>query len=92
MLSYLDYLMFLMKYDSKLNIKGLVMLDHLMREDFTTNMDWNWVQHRSKSHLTIQRVVTEKQFQANYNIKQKQNPQQGGFREQYNFTGNCFMW
>ena len=89
MLGFLDYLMFLMEYSTKLNVKGMVMLDDLMREDFATNPEWNWSQHRSESHFTIQRVVSEKQFQTNYNTESKQNQQQpGGFKQQNGYSGN----
>ena len=91
MLGYLDYLMFLMEYFTKLNVKGLVMLDHLMREDFATNSDWNWSQHQSESHFTIQRVISEKQFQTTYNPEAKQSQQQPGeFKQQNGYGGSNF--
>ena len=90
-LGFLDYLMFLMEYSTRLNVRGMVLLDHLMREDFATNPEWNWSQHRSESHFTIQRVMSEKQFQSNYNTEAKQNQQQpGGFKQQNGYSGNNF--
>ena len=60
--SFFDYLMFLMEQGNRLNLKGLIYLDHYMREEFATHPEWNWGQHRPESNFSIQRVALSQEF------------------------------
>ena len=42
MVSFFDYLMYLMEQAEVLDVSDLVMLDHRMRQDFACHPDWNW--------------------------------------------------
>ena len=59
MVSFFDYLMYLMEQADVLDVPDLVMLDHRMRQDFAYHPDWNWGQHRPESLCTIDRVTNK---------------------------------
>ena len=99
MLGFFDYLMFLMEMSGKLNVRGLVVLDHLMREDFAAHPEWNWTQNRSESQFITTRVLSEPSYllsqdwrqsshQNNYRGQNNQNSQgRGSYRGGQNSWG-----
>ena len=85
MLSFFDYLMFLMKMSGKLNVKGLLVLDHLMREDFAAHPEWNWTQNHSESQFIMTRVLSKPSYLIAQDWRQYQ---QNNYRGQNN--QNCW--
>ena len=61
-ISFFDYMLFLMDQAGRLNVAGLARLDHLMRQDFAANPDWNWSQTRAESMSSTQRVAFDPQY------------------------------
>ena len=56
--SFFDYLLYLMEQATFLSVPELVDLDHKMRMDFYVHPEWNWSQHRNETRCTIYRVMT----------------------------------
>ena len=62
MVSFFDYLLFLIEYSENLTMQSLVTLDHLMRQDFASNPEWNWAQHRAANTRTRDRVLHKDRY------------------------------
>ena len=56
--SFFDYMLYLMEQATILSIPELVDLDHKMRMDFYVHLEWNWSQHHNETRCTIDRVMT----------------------------------
>ena len=81
--SFLDYLLYLMEQATLLYVAELVDLDHKMRMDFYVHPEWNWAQHRNETRCTIDRVMTPVTVAA-----LKSNPKP--FNTHFNKFGNGF--
>ena len=81
--SFLDYLLYLMEQATLLSVAELVDLDHKMRMDFYVHPEWNWAQHRNETRCTIDRVMTPVTVAA-----LKSNPKP--FNTHFNKFGNGF--
>ena len=57
--SFFDYLMFLMEHAKVMSVPELVELDHRMRIDFSCYPEWNWAQHRDENRRTIDWIVNK---------------------------------
>ena len=56
--SFFDYLLYIMEQATLLSVAELVDLDHKMRMDFYVHPEWNWAQHHNETRYTIDRVIT----------------------------------
>ena len=58
-ISFFDYLLYLVEQVTLLSVPELVDLDHKMRMDFYVHPEWNWSQHRPETRCMIDRVMTQ---------------------------------
>ena len=75
--SFFDYMLYLMEQATILSVAELVDLDHKMCMDFYVHPEWNWAQHCNETRCTIDRVMTpmtvaalkgsQRPFNANFN-------------------------
>ena len=57
--SFFDYLMYLMEQAENMSPFDLASLGHKIRHDFTCHPDWNWAQHRPETRKSIDRVLNK---------------------------------
>ena len=76
---FLDYLLFLIHWSQRLNVPGLVQLDHEMHCHLAYNPDWHWAQDHSACQLSLIAVSLKDE----YKLK-KREP--GADRPRNNFT------